>query len=502
MNPKLYGIASGSYYSQAFHDISDGSTNGYYPAVAGYDLATGLGTPNGANLSPLLIQGITAPGQARFTASPNPIPVAPDAVVGQTTFSWNAQGVNNVGVHVGTPGGPLFTQGASIGQAQTGLWVNNGLVFYLVNSSSGATIAQTTVTLAAPTPIPTTLYGPPSTPVLPGQMGQFTLVYDAPGVSQTKIVTGSPTGPVLSMGGSSGSAATGQIVTDGMLFFLEDPGGNQLASFAAHLTVVQPTASGILSGPSSIPAGAGQPGECTLTFDAPGVSGTKIFVAYPANSPVLSEGGSSGSATTGQWVSDGMEFFLEDLSGNVLATYTAHLQSSASAILSGPSPVPVGVGQLGQLTLSFSAPGVSRTKIVVGSPTGTVLSEGGSSGSAATGQWVSDGMQFFLEDLSGNQLASYTAHLSVIQLAPALLLGPSLIPASTGQPGQFTLIYEAPGVAGTKIVVGSPNGTVLSEGGSSGSVATGQWVSDGMQFFLEDANGNQLASFTAHVVSP
>jgi len=43
-NPSLYAIGTGTSYLSDFHDISDGSTNLYYPAVAGYDDATGLGS--------------------------------------------------------------------------------------------------------------------------------------------------------------------------------------------------------------------------------------------------------------------------------------------------------------------------------------------------------------------------------------------------------------------------------------------------------------------------
>ncbi len=50
MNPTLYSIGLGVRGTTDFHDIADGSTNLYYKAVAGYDLATGWGTPNGANL--------------------------------------------------------------------------------------------------------------------------------------------------------------------------------------------------------------------------------------------------------------------------------------------------------------------------------------------------------------------------------------------------------------------------------------------------------------------
>lgn len=55
LNPALYSIASGPNYDECFHDVKTGNnigtnTAGLYYAVAGYDLATGLGTPNGSNL--------------------------------------------------------------------------------------------------------------------------------------------------------------------------------------------------------------------------------------------------------------------------------------------------------------------------------------------------------------------------------------------------------------------------------------------------------------------
>ncbi len=45
-NPIIYSLANAS----NFHDIADGSTNQYYPAVTGYDDATGWGSFNGAFL--------------------------------------------------------------------------------------------------------------------------------------------------------------------------------------------------------------------------------------------------------------------------------------------------------------------------------------------------------------------------------------------------------------------------------------------------------------------
>ena len=62
INPALYAIARGTNYSTAFHDIVTGdNTSAASPAnffaAAGYDLCTGLGTPNGTNL----INALTAP---------------------------------------------------------------------------------------------------------------------------------------------------------------------------------------------------------------------------------------------------------------------------------------------------------------------------------------------------------------------------------------------------------------------------------------------------------
>ena len=55
LNPALYAIADGTNYTDCFHDITTGNnigtgTPGLFYAVAGYDLCTGLGTPNGTNL--------------------------------------------------------------------------------------------------------------------------------------------------------------------------------------------------------------------------------------------------------------------------------------------------------------------------------------------------------------------------------------------------------------------------------------------------------------------
>jgi subtilase family serine protease len=71
INPAVYNIGVGSSYDSDFHDITSGS-NGY-PAVTGYDLATGWGSPNGTNL----INALAGPAGPNFTlsASPNSVTI-------------------------------------------------------------------------------------------------------------------------------------------------------------------------------------------------------------------------------------------------------------------------------------------------------------------------------------------------------------------------------------------------------------------------------------------
>ena len=50
LNPAIYRLALSPNYASTFHDIKDYSKNGYFPAVPGYDLSTGWGSPIGTSL--------------------------------------------------------------------------------------------------------------------------------------------------------------------------------------------------------------------------------------------------------------------------------------------------------------------------------------------------------------------------------------------------------------------------------------------------------------------
>jgi len=78
-----------------------------------------------------------APFESSLTASPNPIPVTGAAILGMTTISWMAPGVESIEVRIGSPNGVLFDSGGNRGSAQTGLWVLDGMTFYLQDVSNG-----------------------------------------------------------------------------------------------------------------------------------------------------------------------------------------------------------------------------------------------------------------------------------------------------------------------------------------------------------------------------
>ena len=82
-NGAIYSVAPGARYSTDFHDILDGSTNLYYPAIKGYDNSTGWGSFNGGNLLTDLA-GITVIPTLAISGGP-----AVGAAVTTATVSWS-----------------------------------------------------------------------------------------------------------------------------------------------------------------------------------------------------------------------------------------------------------------------------------------------------------------------------------------------------------------------------------------------------------------------------
>lgn len=137
-NPALYQLAEGTAYGADFHDIADGSTNLYYPAITGYDNATGWGSFNGANLFADLAP--TTPPTA-----PPPAPTGLTAIAGNgtVTLGWNASpGATSYNVYRGaTSGGegstPIATGIAATTYTDNSV-SNNTTYYYEVSATNSA----------------------------------------------------------------------------------------------------------------------------------------------------------------------------------------------------------------------------------------------------------------------------------------------------------------------------------------------------------------------------
>jgi hypothetical protein len=109
----------------AFGGAANATQGGFFPNGVNGAINTSAATP-------------AATDGASLTASPNPIPLTGNNTAGVTTISWNAPGAQFIQVRVNSPTGTLFTYDGNNGSMQTGDWVTNGMTFYLINVTNGA----------------------------------------------------------------------------------------------------------------------------------------------------------------------------------------------------------------------------------------------------------------------------------------------------------------------------------------------------------------------------
>src|SRR5439155_636457 len=106
----------------------------------------------------------------------------------------------------------------------------------------------------------------------------------------------------------------------------------------------------------------------------------------------------------GQWVSNGVVFYLQDVSGglpltsaNTLATVTVGVTSAGcttrtGSISANPNPIQACDGsRLGITTLSWTSTGTSVVEVNANSPTGALFPQSWPSVTATTGHSVSNG---------------------------------------------------------------------------------------------------------------
>jgi Bacterial Ig-like domain (group 3) len=264
----------------------------------------------------------------------------------------------------------------------------------------------------------------------PANVGVTTLTWSAPSAGSVEVHVGSPDGPLFAAGGPSGSAATGLWAIDGMVLYLQDTTGGKLLvaenTLAVAALILHQQSSSFFATPNPIPNPSGSGlGETNIQWDLPGAGALEVHVDSPAGT-LFAAGGATGSATTGPWVTNQMQFFLQgpssgNLPGIVRDTLNVYFENESHSFRATPNPILLPVGQnLGVSTLQWNVPGATSVELHVSAPDGTLFAAGGSSGTATTGQWVSDSTTFYLQNTSaGRQLtAANTIAALVIHVQP------------------------------------------------------------------------------------
>jgi hypothetical protein len=262
-------------------------------------------------------------------------------------------------------------------------------------------------------------------------------------------------------------------------------------------------------------------GQLTLTWSAPGATAIEIRLHSPTGPLLALAPSSQGTAATGEWVTDGMTFYLQNVSAAVPGTTLATVTAYAAGLPGLPPNSNVLISTDAGQNFVYAAPGVSDIEIHVLEPDGPLLARPTTNfGTAPTGSWVRDGMRFFLQDVSNGKPLTYANTLAsgvaVVDAAVpghnSVVFGPTpavvLDNQGTGL-GVSSLYWNAPGSSAVEIRVGAPNGTLFASVPPEGFATTGDWVNDGMQFFLQDASSgdptssaNTLAVTTVAVQSP
>ena len=108
-----------------------------------------------------------------------------------------------------------------------------------------------------------------------------------------------------------------------------------------------------------------------------------------------------------------------DFVGNTcISARNAPCPSVGPSLIANPNPIPVTRSAIGQTTISWNAPDAQVIEIHIGAPDGKLFTINGNRGSMQTEVWVTDGMTFYLQDVTGGKplTSVYTLATLVVHL--------------------------------------------------------------------------------------
>ena len=295
------------------------------------------------------------------------------------------------------------------------------------------------------------------------------------------------------------------------MFFLQQAGNKTSSGTLGSVTaVVRHSCSvhGLAADPNPIQAIAGT-GSTTLI----GTSDCPIDIRVgSADGPLMSSSGKGAiSAVTGNWVVDGMTFYVQvqgdstplGTLGIVTASVLSDMSTSsckATGFAIKDNPIrtygPVGTATLiGNVNCDFD--------IRIGSSNG-ILFTTGSKGAFSTesGNWVSDGLKFYVQP-AGNTDPSATLAVTTAKLQQGT--------SSSCTVNDFAATSITGGVNGASLTgnvecdydirVGSPSGPLFIHGNKGIiSAAAGTWATNDTQFYLQQGGDPSIGGTLAIAV--
>jgi len=153
IDPTLYTIGLSSSYNTDFHDITSG--NNGFSATVGFDLVTGWGSPNGANLIAALA-GSGSTGSFTLSANPNKIKIKQGSS-GKSTITASTSGGFDAAITLSSSlksvtfnPNPIPAPGSGTSTATIPISVNvpTGIHTLKVTGTGGGVTASTTITIS------------------------------------------------------------------------------------------------------------------------------------------------------------------------------------------------------------------------------------------------------------------------------------------------------------------------------------------------------------------
>ncbi|WP_263351145.1 protease pro-enzyme activation domain-containing protein [Acidicapsa acidisoli] len=359
INPTIYAQNVTSSYTTDFHDITSGSS-GSYSAVTGYDLVTGWGSPNGANLINALAPSSTTPAFT-LAASPTSVSVAVGST-GTSKITTTVSGGFDSAVALSASGQPtgvtVTFSPASIAAPGSG---SSTVTFTLASTTvtgtypititgTGDSITHTaTVSLtvtAAATPAFTLTASPTAVSVVQGKSGTSTMTTTVSGGYSSAVAlsaSGQPAGvtatfsPTSIAAPGSGTstltlAVASTTATGTYTITITGTGGGITHTATVSLTVTAPVAGAftVSVSPTSGYLARGQSGYAVVTTTVSG--GFNAPVALSATGIPTGVTGSFSPATIASPGSGTSDFTLTVAGNAPTGTHTITITATSGGV--------------------------------------------------------------------------------------------------------------------------------------------------------------------------